>query len=139
MHAKSLQLCPTLCDPMDCSPPGFYVHGIFQQEYWSEVLSPSSGYRLHLRTETTTPWAGGFSNTEPPRKPNFYYIYPIPGEHHEKYFLTALIRCHNCRDCTHNDVVHACPAIKRAPLPLSTGVTIAETLDKDLFTITTLQ
>ena len=25
------QLCPTLCDPMDCSPPGFSVHGIFQE------------------------------------------------------------------------------------------------------------
>ena len=24
------QLCPTLRDPMDCSPPGFSVHGIFQ-------------------------------------------------------------------------------------------------------------
>ena len=22
--------CPTLCNPMDCSPPGFSVHGIFQ-------------------------------------------------------------------------------------------------------------
>ena len=21
------QLCPTHCDPMDCSPPGFSVHG----------------------------------------------------------------------------------------------------------------
>ena len=28
--AKSLQLCPTLCDPMDCSLPGSYIHGIFQ-------------------------------------------------------------------------------------------------------------
>ena len=28
--AKSLQLCPTLCNPMDCSPPGSSVHGIFQ-------------------------------------------------------------------------------------------------------------
>ena len=27
--AKSLQLCLTLCDPMDCSPPGFSVHGDF--------------------------------------------------------------------------------------------------------------
>ena len=26
--AKSLQSCPTLCDPMDCSLPGFSVHGI---------------------------------------------------------------------------------------------------------------
>ena len=24
------QSCPTLCDPMDCSLPGFSVHGIFQ-------------------------------------------------------------------------------------------------------------
>ena len=24
------QLCPTHCDPMDCSPPGSSVHGIFQ-------------------------------------------------------------------------------------------------------------
>ena len=28
--AKLLQSCPTLCDPMDCSPPGSSVHGIFQ-------------------------------------------------------------------------------------------------------------
>ena len=27
VHAKSLQLCPTLCDPMDCSPPGSSGHG----------------------------------------------------------------------------------------------------------------
>ena len=27
---KSLQSCPTLCDPMDCSLPGSSVHGIFQ-------------------------------------------------------------------------------------------------------------
>ena len=27
---KSLQLCPTLCKPMDCSPPGFCIHGILQ-------------------------------------------------------------------------------------------------------------
>ena len=28
MHAKSLQSCPTLCDPMDCSWPDSSVHGI---------------------------------------------------------------------------------------------------------------
>ena len=28
--AESLQLCPTLSDPMDCSLPGSSVHGIFQ-------------------------------------------------------------------------------------------------------------
>ena len=28
--AKSLQSCPTLRDPVDCSPPGSSIHGIFQ-------------------------------------------------------------------------------------------------------------
>ena len=28
--AKSLLLCPTLCDPIDGSPPGSSVHGLFQ-------------------------------------------------------------------------------------------------------------
>ena len=28
--AESLQSCPTLGDPVDCSPPGSSLHGIFQ-------------------------------------------------------------------------------------------------------------
>ena len=28
--AKSLQLCPTLCDPIDGSPPGYPVPGTLQ-------------------------------------------------------------------------------------------------------------
>ena len=28
--AKSLQSCPTLCDPMACSVPGSSIHGIFR-------------------------------------------------------------------------------------------------------------
>ena len=30
VHAKMLQSCPTLCNPMDCSPPGSSVYGILQ-------------------------------------------------------------------------------------------------------------
>ena len=30
MHAQLLQLCPTLCDPVDNSPPGSSVHKIIQ-------------------------------------------------------------------------------------------------------------
>ena len=29
-ESEVAQLCPTRGDPMDCSPPGFSVHGIFQ-------------------------------------------------------------------------------------------------------------
>ena len=28
--SKALQWCPTLSDPMDCSPPGSSIQGIFQ-------------------------------------------------------------------------------------------------------------
>ena len=30
MHAKLLQSCPTLCNPVCCSPPSSSVHGILQ-------------------------------------------------------------------------------------------------------------
>ena len=35
VHAKSLQLHLTLCNPMDCNPPGSSVHWFSRQEYWS--------------------------------------------------------------------------------------------------------
>ena len=46
MHAPQLypigaQLCPTLCDPMDCSPPGSSVHGILQGGILEWVAMPS--------------------------------------------------------------------------------------------------
>ena len=33
--AKSLQSCPTLCDPIDGGPPGSAVLGFSRQEHWS--------------------------------------------------------------------------------------------------------
>ena len=42
MRAKSLQLCPTLCDPMDCSPLGSSVHRIFQARMLEWVAISSS-------------------------------------------------------------------------------------------------
>ena len=28
-ESEVAQLCPTLCDPIECSPPGSSVHGMF--------------------------------------------------------------------------------------------------------------
>ena len=42
VHAKSLQLCPTLCDTIDCSPPGHSVHGILQARILEWVAMPFS-------------------------------------------------------------------------------------------------
>ena len=39
--AKSLQSCPTLCDPIDGSPPGSPVPGILQAKHWSGLPFPS--------------------------------------------------------------------------------------------------
>ena len=41
--AKSLQACPTLCDPIDGSLPGSPISGILQQEYWRGLPFPSPG------------------------------------------------------------------------------------------------
>ena len=53
-HART-QLCPTLCDPMDCSPPGSSVHGILQARTldWVAISSlqgicPTQGSNLCL-------------------------------------------------------------------------------------------
>ena len=43
IRAKSLQSCPTLCDPVDCSPPVSSVHGILQARTLQWVAVPSSG------------------------------------------------------------------------------------------------
>ena len=41
---KVAQLCPTLCDPMDCSPPGSSGHpGFSRQEHWSGLPCPPPG------------------------------------------------------------------------------------------------
>ena len=42
MHAKSLQSCPTVCDPMDCSLPDSSVDGILQARILEQVAIPSS-------------------------------------------------------------------------------------------------
>ena len=42
VRAKWLQSCPTLCNPMDCSPPNSSVHGIFHARTLEWVAMPSS-------------------------------------------------------------------------------------------------
>ena len=43
--AKSLQLCPTLCDPIDGSPPGSPIPGILQARVleWSAIAFSNAG------------------------------------------------------------------------------------------------
>ena len=66
------QLCPTLCDPMNCSLPGYSVHGIFQARILDGLPFPSppdlSDSGIELKTHASPAFAGGFFTTEPPEK-----------------------------------------------------------------------
>ena len=44
-ESKVAQTCLTLCDPMDCSPPGSSVHGIFQARVleWGAIAFSKEG------------------------------------------------------------------------------------------------
>ena len=61
------QSCPTLCDPMDCSPPGSSVHGIFQERIleWVAISfsrgSSRPGHQICVFCVSCT--AGGFFTT----------------------------------------------------------------------------
>ena len=50
------QLCMTLCNPMDCSPPGFYVYGIFQVRIleWVAISSPGDLPDPEIKSVTPT-------------------------------------------------------------------------------------
>ena len=65
--AKSLQSCTTLCDPIDHSPSGFYVHGILQARILKWVACSSPGDLPDPGIEpaflTSPELAGGFFTT----------------------------------------------------------------------------
>ena len=63
----SLQLCPTLCDPMDYSSSGSSVHGILQARILEWVAMPSSRGSFPPRDQTRVsyvylPWQVGCSS-----------------------------------------------------------------------------
>ena len=78
--AKSLHLCPTLCDPIDSSPPGSPVPGILQARTLEWVaISFSNAWKWKVKVKTlsrirllATPWTAahqalpsmGFSRQE---------------------------------------------------------------------------
>ena len=48
--AKSLQLCPTLCNPIDGSPPGSSVPGILQARIRERAAISSSNACMHAKS-----------------------------------------------------------------------------------------
>ena len=80
LHAKFLQSCPSLCDPMDYSPPGSSVHGILQARILEWVaITFSNAWKWKVKVKSLsrvwllgTPWTAahqaplsrGFSRQE---------------------------------------------------------------------------
>ena len=56
MNVKVLvtQSCLTLCNPMDCGPPGFSVHGILQARILAWIVIPFS---KDLPNPGVEPWS----------------------------------------------------------------------------------
>ena len=100
--AKSLQSCPTLCDPMDCSPPGFSIHGILQARTleWVAISFPNAWkWKEKVKSLScvwllATPWTAahqappsvGFSRQQywsgvPLPSPVCMYIFPQSSNH----------------------------------------------------------
>ena len=79
-ESEVAQLCPTLCDPMNCSPPGSSIHGIFPARVLEWVaISFSKAWKWKVKVKSlsrvrllATPWTAahqvppsmGFSRQE---------------------------------------------------------------------------
>ena len=84
VHAQS---CLTLCNPMNCSPPGSSVHGILEARML-EWVAISYSRRIFLTPEiepTSLMCTGRFFTTAPPWKPSHC--------DRESYLLTSPIAC----------------------------------------------
>ena len=75
-----IQSHPTLCSPIDCSPPDSSVHGFPRQEYWSGLPFPTPGDLpkpgIELESLMSPALAGGFlitcaTSNDPPIPPRY--------------------------------------------------------------------
>ena len=104
--AKSLQLCPTLCNPRDGSPPGYPVPGILQARTLEWVaISFSNAWKWKVKVKSlsrvrllATPWTAayqaplsmGFSRQE------YWSGVPSPSPSSLLYYLVNTV-CSNSR------------------------------------------
>jgi len=93
--AKSLQSCPTLCDPIDCSPPGSPVPGILQAKTLEWVaISFSNAWKWKVKVKLlsrvrllATPWTTAYQAPPPMgfSRQEYWSGLPLPSP---KYLLS---------------------------------------------------
>ena len=107
--AKSLQSCPTLWDPMDCSLPGFSVHGILQVRTLEWVnTSFSNAWKWKVKVKSlscvrllATPWTAAYQ--APPSmgfsRQQYWSGVPLPSpntpweNHNSKRHMNPNVHC----------------------------------------------
>ena len=75
------QSCPTLLDPMDCSPPGSSVHGIFQARVleWGAIAFSEEVYYHPSKTRSLQQGPGASGFTTVPKVTTQCGAWHIPG------------------------------------------------------------
>ena len=65
-ESEVAQSCPTLRDPMDCSPPGSSAHGIFQARVleWGAIVFSDDGILLSHKKDEIMPFAATWRDLE---------------------------------------------------------------------------
>ena len=97
--AKLLQSCPTLCDPIDCSPPGSSVPGILQArtlEWVAVSFSIAWKWRVKVKSLSrvqllATPWTAAYQGPPPMgfSRQEYWSRSPLPSPHrsYDIFFL----------------------------------------------------
>ena len=97
--AKSLQSCPTLCNPIDSSPPGSSVPGILQARTLEWVaISFSNAWKWKVKVKSlssvqlfTIPWTAAYQ--APPTmgfsRQEYWSGVPLPSPYNLEEFLNA--------------------------------------------------
>ena len=98
--AKSLQSCPTLCDPIDGSPPGSAVPGILQARTleWVAISFSKAGKRkvnvksLSRARLLATPWTAAYQAPPPMvfSRQEYWSGVPLPSQDLSLYIYLLL-------------------------------------------------
>ena len=89
--AKSLQSCPTLCDPIDGSPPGSPIPGILQArtlEWGAIFFSNAWKWKSLSRVQLlATPWTAAYQAPPPMgfSRQEYWSGVPLPREIYSEY------------------------------------------------------
>ena len=105
----SCSSCIWLWDPMDCRPPGSFIHGIFQARILECVVMPFSRGSLQARDRTCFSCISGkFFTTEPPGNPQ----------------LSCYIKKSNGLSCSLNRFFYPCMILQHHELVIWNLLTI---------------